>query len=108
MTTKSVSAGEYAPPPAETPPEPTAPTADLTASDFAVPGPVLQIGVAPFRIDILTELTGLTFGEAWADRDRGSFGDLQVDFIGRAAFVKNKRATGRPRDLADVHDLEQP
>ena len=83
-----------------------APTRDVTEADFAHPGVVFQVGVPPGRIDILTELTGLTFAEAWADRLRKPFGDVEVDFIGRAAFIRNKRATGRPKDLGDIEGME--
>jgi hypothetical protein len=65
-----------------------------------------QIGVPPGRIDLLTELTGLTFEEAWGGRLQKPFGDVQVDFIGRAAFIRNKRATGRPKDLGDIEGME--
>lgn len=83
-----------------------APMSDISAADFARPGVAYQIGVAPGRIDILTDLTGLTFDEAWSDRMRHSFGDVEVDFIGRSSFVRNKRATGRPKDLADIEGLD--
>ena len=83
-----------------------APLTHVSASDFSTPGVVYQIGVAPGRVDILTELSGLTFPEAWKARVRRPFGSLEVDVIGRDAFVKNKRATGRARDLADVDGLE--
>ena len=83
-----------------------APLSDVSIADFSTPGVVYQIGVAPGRVDILTELTGLTFPEAWSGRVRRLFGDVEVDFIGRDAFVKNKRATGRARDLADIEGLE--
>src|SRR5678815_102389 len=79
-----------------------APLADLSIEDFSRPGVTYQIGVPPGRIDILTELTGLTFAEAWPDRMRRAFGDVDVDFIGRDAFIRNKRATGRAKDLADI------
>ncbi len=82
-----------------------APLADVTAADFSAPGIVFQIGLPPSRIDILTQLTGLTFAEAWPTRLRSSFGDLQVDYIGRDAFIRNKRATGRAKDLGDVESL---
>src|SRR4029434_9469356 len=59
-----------------------APLQDVQASDFATPGVTYQIGVPPGRIDILTDLTGLTFVEAWNDRVRRPFGDVDVDFIG--------------------------
>lgn len=49
---------------------------------------------------------GLSFAEAWSDRIRGPFGEIQVDFIGREAFIRNKRATGRTKDLADIEGLE--
>jgi len=65
-----------------------------------------QIGVPPGRIDLLTDLTGITFGEAWANRLRRPFGDVEVDFIGRASFIRNKRATGRPKDLGDIEGME--
>jgi hypothetical protein len=83
-----------------------APLSQIAESDFATPGVVYQIGLSPGRIDVLTELTGITFTDAWPGRVRRPFGDIEVDFIGREAFVLNKRATGRPRDLVDVDGLE--
>src|SRR5688572_16245565 len=63
-----------------------APLADINERDFSRPGVVFQIGLAPGRIDVLTELTALTFDEAWQTRESGQFGELTVDFIGRHAF----------------------
>lgn len=85
-----------------------APMQDITERDFARPGVTYQIGVPPGRIDILTELTGITFEDAWRHRVYRPFGEIEVDFIGRDAFIRNKRATGRTKDLADIEDLEQP
>ena len=82
-----------------------APLADIAEDDFARPGVVYQIGVPPGRIDILTELTGVVFADAWPHRVRHPFGDVEVDFIGRDDFVRNKRATGRPRDLGDIEGI---
>lgn len=82
-----------------------APLQDLKPDDLATPGVVYQIGVPPRRIDLLTSLTGLTFEEAWAGRITGPFGDLVCPFIGRDELVRNKRALGRPRDLADLEML---
>jgi hypothetical protein len=84
-----------------------APLAELSEGDFAREGIVYQIGVPPGRIDILTQLTGLTFAEAWPGRLRRPFGDVDVDFIGREAFVRNKRATGRPKDLGDIEGMNE-
>jgi hypothetical protein len=83
-----------------------APLADVTTGDFSQPGVTFQIGVAPARIDILTELTGLRFADAWPDRMRRAFGDIEVDFIGREAFIRNKRATGRAKDLGDIEGMQ--
>jgi hypothetical protein len=83
-----------------------APLAEVSDADFACAGVTYQIGIPPGRIDILTELTGITFAEAWTDRLRRPFGDVAVDFIGRASFIRNKRATGRPRDLGDIEGME--
>ena len=83
-----------------------APLADVAEEDFARPGVVYQIGVPPGRIDILTELTALAFADAWRDRVRGPFGELHVDFLDRASFIRNKRAVGRLKDLSDIEGLE--
>ena len=82
-----------------------APLQELSAADLVTPGIVYQIGVPPRRIDILTSLTGLTFDEAWRGHVTGPFGDLECPFIGRAELARNKRALGRPRDLADLEML---
>lgn len=85
-----------------------APTSQVSADDFSRPGIVFQMGLPPMRIDVLTELTGLTFAEAWPARIRANFGPVTADVIGRDDFIKNKRATGRARDLGDVESLGEP
>jgi hypothetical protein len=82
-----------------------APTSQVSAADFSRPGVVFQMGLPPLRIDVLTELSGLTFAEAWSTRTRAPFGPVIADVIGREAFIKNKRATGRARDLGDIEAL---
>lgn len=82
-----------------------APPGQVTVDDFSRPGIVFQMGLPPLRIDVLTELSGLTFEEAWPGRTTASFGPLTVDVLGREAFIKNKRATGRARDLGDIEAL---
>lgn len=84
-----------------------APMTEIAENDFARPGITYQIGLPPRRIDVLTEMTGLTFADAWPGRVRASFGGEQVDFIGRADFIRNKRQTGRLKDLADIEGLDQ-
>ena len=82
-----------------------APLSAITEIGLAAPGVTYQIGVAPGRIDILTELTGLTFAEAWLTRIRAPFGEVDLNVIGREAFIRNKRATGRAKDLGNIEGL---
>lgn len=82
-----------------------APLFDLTLEDLSRPGVVFQMGVPPYRIDLNTELTGVTFAEAWAEHARVEIEGLSIPIIGREAMVRNKRATGRPKDLLDLELL---
>jgi hypothetical protein len=84
-----------------------APLQDLTHDDLAQPDVVFQIGVAPRRIDILTSITGVTFGEAWAGRVEVAYGDVRCFAIGRDALIRNKQALGRPKDLLDLELLHR-
>jgi hypothetical protein len=83
-----------------------APLFDLTLEDLEKPENVFQIGVVPCRIDLLTSISGVDFEAAWANRTSLEIDGLSVPCIGRADLVANKRAVGRPRDLADVAELE--
>jgi hypothetical protein len=78
----------------------------LRAVDFQRADQVVQLGFRPYRIDITTGITGVTFDEAWPERVSGELDGIQVPFIGRDAFVRNKRATGRPKDIADLNSLD--
>ena len=77
----------------------------LRAADFLDPGRVVQLGSAPNRIDLLTSLTAVTFDEAWDLRVLGDLGGVPVAFLSRETLIKNKRATGRTQDAADVEKL---
>ncbi|HMN94885.1 MAG TPA: hypothetical protein PKC43_00895 [Phycisphaerales bacterium] len=78
---------------------------DLTRSDFDHPGQVVQLGFEPWRVDLLTQIAGVSWEEAAGEAITVSWG---VDFpvIGRAALIRNKRATGRPQDTVDAQRLE--
>jgi len=80
--------------------------AGVSPQDFAMPGVVYQIGLPPRRIDILTEITAVSFEEAWATRAATDLDGRVVYFIGRNEFLRNKRATGRAKDLADAERLK--
>jgi hypothetical protein len=77
----------------------------VTRADFGRPDRVVQIGLPPRRIDILTSISGLAFDDAWPDRVIHEIEGLAVPFIERAALVRNKRASGRTKDLADLEAL---
>lgn len=81
-------------------------TLGVSRGDFDHPGPVLQLGLPPNRIDILTAISGVSdFAAAWAARSVHEVRGREVPFIGRAALIANKRATGRRKDLADLEAL---
>ena len=78
----------------------------VTTRALANPGMIIHLGLPPRRIDIMTSVTGLVFEAAWTGCITHLVDDLEVPFIGRAALLENKRATGRPKDLADIDALE--
>lgn len=80
-------------------------TLAVTRADFTRPDVVIQFGVPPFRIDFLTSVSGVAFDEAWPDRIVANFDDIAVPYIGRVAFVRTKRASGRLKYMADLEAL---
>lgn len=83
-----------------------APLAQLTPADLERTDLIFQIGVPPSRIDVLTGISGVTFEEAWPRRVAVPFFGREVAVLGREDLILNKRASGRPRDIADVAELE--
>jgi len=79
----------------------------VTRADFERPGNVYQIGLPPRRIDLLTEITGVSFDEAWADRVIVERDGLSLPFLSRAALLRNKDATGRDKDALDAKLLRR-
>lgn len=77
----------------------------LDASTFTQPDKVVQLGRPPNRIDLLTSISGVDFKKAWEGRVDAELDGLPVCFLGRAALLQNKRATGRTKDLDDVEKL---
>ena len=78
---------------------------EVNDADFATYDGVLQIGVPPFRVDILNRADGITFDEAARDGDAFELDGRTIPVIGRAALIKNKRAAGRAQDVADAEAL---
>jgi hypothetical protein len=80
---------------------------NLTDDDFTKPDTIIQLGYPPNRIDILTTLAGVTFGDCFEARQEIEVLGLSVYFIDVENLIKNKRATGRTQDLADAESLEE-
>lgn len=78
---------------------------NISAQDFLNEDQVIQLGVAPSRIDILTFLSGVNFQDAWATRTFGELDGLTVPFISKELLKRNKEASGRSQDLADLEHL---
>ncbi len=78
---------------------------DLSQSDFSTPDNVIQLGVPPVRIDIITSVTGVTWDKARAGKVPGRYADCPVFFISREDFIANKKAIGRAKDAADIEAL---
>ncbi len=83
-----------------------APLEHLTLRDLETPNLIVQLGVPPRRIDLMTSIDGVDFESAWRDRLLTSVAGLKVPTIGRQHLLLNKSATGRPQDLADVARLK--
>lgn len=85
-----------------------APLSGYSPEDFRDGESTIQFGDKPNRIDILQKIDGVTFAEAWRDRVPGKIdGELPVSLISQEHLLRNKRAAGRPRDLADAHEIEE-
>jgi hypothetical protein len=82
------------------------PITDLDPELIADPRRMLQMGVPPVQIHVMSGITGVEWDEAWSDRVEGPLGSRSVHYLGRETFLRNKRAAGRPKDLADVDALE--
>ena len=78
----------------------------VTEQHFETVDQVYQIGLPPRRIDLLTSISGVDFDEAFRARQEVDVGTMKVPFLGREALVRNKRASGREKDLLDVRLLE--
>ena len=81
------------------------PTTPVTPQDIVVGRKVIQMGVPPVQIHVMSAIDGVTWDEVWKGREPGRLGDLDVQFIGQAEFLKNKKAAGREKDLADIDAL---
>lgn len=81
------------------------PVTGLTPAGVINPNKVIEMGVPPVQLHVMSSVDGVTWDEVWKGREAGPLGPHAVYFIGRNEFLRNKRAAGRPKDLADVAAL---
>ena len=84
------------------------PSTPLTPGDVASGNRLIEMGVPPVQIHVMSHIDGVTWDEVWQSRVFGELGANSVPFIGREAFLRNKHAAGRPKDLADIDALREP
>lgn len=75
--------------------------------DFTDPGVVYRISVAPNRIDVMTDVAGLEFAEAYRRREESAYGGVPIALPCKEDLIAAKRASGRPQDLLDIQRLEE-
>jgi predicted nucleotidyltransferase len=73
--------------------------------EFYDQGSIIRMGVPPVRIELINAISGLTFDQVWENKISGNYGDLLIFYIGFNELIKNKRASGRPKDLLDIDEL---
>jgi hypothetical protein len=82
------------------------PVDDLTPSAVADRRKLLEMGVPPVQIHVMSTISGVEWDDVWADRVQAQLGSHTVPLLGRKTFIQNKRAAGRPKDLADIDALK--
>ena len=80
---------------------------ELTVSDFQSKDTVVQLGMPPNRIDLLTFISGVSYADAALEAELGAIDGIPVRFLSLRHLIENKRATGRPKDLADIEAIEK-
>ncbi|MDT5270003.1 MAG: hypothetical protein QOH49_2189 [Acidobacteriota bacterium] len=84
-----------------------APTSDLSEEDFTTPDTILQLGVEPRRIDLITGIDGVEFDEAAHSKVRVDVDGVEVFVLSKEDLLKNKLAAGRDKDRGDIAWLEK-
>ena len=79
----------------------------IEPDDFLAPNSVLQIGIVPNRIDILTDIDGVDFKDAWQNRQEVYFDDIKAYSLDINDLIKNKSASNREKDKLDLVQLKE-
>ena len=80
---------------------------DIPADTFTTKGNIITFGVEPVRVDIINDITGVEFNDAWKKKVRGKYGNVEVNFISKTDLIKNKTSTPRLQDKADAEELSE-
>jgi hypothetical protein len=80
---------------------------DIPDEIFNTKGNIITFGIDPVRVDIVNDISGVEFKEAWKKKVRGKYGNVEVNFIGRTDLIKNKNSTSRLQDKADAEKLSE-
>ena len=78
---------------------------ELSIDDFQNEDNVVQLGLPPVRIDIITSISGVSWEQADAAKEHGLYGNVPVNYIGKMQYIANKKAIGRAKDIADIEAL---
>jgi hypothetical protein len=80
---------------------------DISEDDLICPGNVIQLGYPPVRIDFVTSISGVSWEDANSNKITDEYGGVTTFVIGKREFIKNKKAVGRHKDLADIESLDE-
>ncbi len=80
-------------------------TDNTLKKELQEPGSIIRMGIPPVMIEMINRLSGISFSEVWEHRIAGKYGDISVNYISYKNLLINKKAAGRPKDLADVDEL---
>ena len=84
-----------------------APTSNLSVEDFTAPDMIVQLGVEPCRVDLLTGIDGVAFDDAWQSRVKIAISNLEIDVLSKEHLLQNKLAAGRDKDQGDINWLKK-
>jgi len=80
----------------------------ITIDDLCDPGLIVQLGVAPVRIDLMGSISGISsFEDAWLRRTAGRYGEIEVSYISLDDLIRNKEKASREQDKADLKYLRR-
>lgn len=80
---------------------------ELTAELFTLAKSIVRMGIPPFKVEIITSIDGVEFRECYERRATATIGGIEISVIGLSDLITNKRASGRPKDLSDLIELER-